>query len=247
MSMTLQVRGNSAAHHFLKIVASFLLFFAVSVQAGTFQITPTLAEIPAERRSATFTLKNPGKDEITIQVTGYSWAQQGSKRMLSDAKNLVVVPPLVTIPAGGTQIVRVADMNRNDQEESAYRVQFLEIPNAVDQGSVMLRTALKLDVPLFFLPEAPSGKVDWRATKTASGKLVLTISNHGNIHARFSKLVLQDARGNALGRLNGPLYLLPGTTRKFHFATRKPIALGDELTVEVTPSRNQGKVDLVVE
>lgn len=190
-------------------------YFAPAV-AGTFQISPTLAEVPADASTATFRLINPMSTPLTVQVEAVRWRQQGNESSFGKADDLIIVPPLVRIAPGKTQLVRIAHRNRDKSVEMAYRVRFHEVPAPPPPGFVGVQTALKLDVPLFFSPTSSRGELEWHAERNPDGKLELSISNTGTRFARFAEIELQKG-GKATGRMQGPLYVLPGNTRELEF------------------------------
>lgn len=194
-----------------RLPALLLLAAGANAGAGSFNVSPILAEVPRGESSATYTLRNTGEQPLTVQVSAKHWLQRDNNNLHVDNRTLLVVPPLATIEPGGTQIVRVALRKERPAHELAYRIYFHEVPPAPPEGFVGLSTALRFEVPLFFAPEKPERRLDWRLTRTGD-KLRLSVRNRGTRFARFSRLALS-GRGGKSAAVKGPLYVLAGATR----------------------------------
>lgn len=249
-------RNNRKRTHGLRAVLPSLLFPVVllavfllgagTATAGTFQISPTLGDVPPGKSTATFRIRNPGDAPLTVQVRAYRWNQAGDEDRLTPADDLIIVPPLITISPCASQLIRIAHKRRDASSEAAYRVHFEEVPPAPPAGFVGLQTALKLDVPLFFAPQNPVGKLEWRAKKSGD-RLSLHINNIGNRFARFGDIALKDGSGRIVARIKGPQYALAGASRQWEFAGLGKLARGTTLTVIADMGAVSQEVPLTIE
>lgn len=245
-------RNNGKRTHGLRAVLPFLLFLVAfmfdngAASAATFQISPTLGDVPPGKSTATFRIRNPGDAPLTVQVRAYRWSQTGNEDQFVPADDLIIVPPLITISPGAQQLIRVAHKRRDASREASYRVHFEEVPPAAPAGFVGLQTALKLDVPLFFAPENAVGKLEWRLRKSGD-RLSLHIDNIGNRFARFAGIALKDGSGRIIARVNGPQYALSGASRQWDFAGLARLERGAMLTVIADMGAVSQEVPLAIE
>lgn len=245
-NQTAGTRGLRAALPVICILGTSL-FVASESSAGTFRIAPTLGAVPAEKSTATFQLHNTGVESLTVQVQGFRWSQVDNANALEPADDLIVVPPLVSIPAGQTQIIRIARKHRDDSAEGAYRVHFQEIPGPPPTGFVGLQTALKLNVPLFFLSRDTQQEIEWSIRRTDTQRLVLQARNTGTRFARFSKIALREKNGNAIATVRGPVYALAGAQREWEFDVVDTAVSADELNALVVMESVRREIPLTVE
>lgn len=248
MSNRRNSRTNTPGLHATLQALLFLAVFFLPVgpaAAGTFQIAPTLGDVPSDRSTATFRIMNPGDTPMTVQVRAYRWTQAGNEDVHVPADDLIIVPPLINVAPGATQIIRIAHKRRDTGSEAAYRVHFEEVPSAPPAGFIGLQTALKLDVPLFFAPGNAEGRLEWTVKKTPRG-IALDIENTGTRFARFANIELADHSGRVIAHVKGPQYALAGATRQWNF-TGVPLERGAKLTAIVRMGAVRQEVPLVVE
>lgn len=234
-----QIRGLRAAHLLLLSLAGLT---ATPTSAGSFQINPTLAEVPAPKSTASFHLRNSGGTPLTVQIEARRWTQPQGEYAYAPAEDLIIVPPLARIPPGGKQIVRIAHKNRPAEGEAAYRVLFREVPPAPEAGFVGVQTALKLDVPLFFSAEAPRHELVWRARRRG-GRLHLTAENRGSRYARFTDLRVLDAKSRVIAETRALTYVLTRATRHWEFPAAG-VQQGERLRLVVGSGSRQQELPL---
>lgn len=245
-------RNNGKRTHGFRAVLPFLLFLvaflldAGTASAATFQISPTLGDVSPGKSTATFRILNPGDAPMTVQVRAYRWSQAGNEDQLAPADDLIIVPPLITISPGASQLIRIAHKRRDASSEATYRVHFEEVPPAPPVGFVGLQTALKLDIPLFFAPQNAVGKLEWRLKKSGD-RVSLHIDNIGNRFARFASIALKDSSGRIIARVKGPQYALSGASRQWDFAGLRQLERGATLTVIADMGAVSQEVPLTIE
>lgn len=218
------------------VLPALLCLLSLPAAAGSFRISPTLADIPPGVTMATFRVQNSGGASLTVQVTAKKWGQHNGKDILVDTDTLLVVPPISTIAPGDTQVVRIAFQGRRPGHELAYRVFFHEVPPPPPPGTVGLQTALRMSIPLFFAPAEKAGELDWEVRRVADGKLRLDVHNRGTRFARFTGLRLSAGRRELMA-LDGPLYLLAATSR--HWILPAPPAGTNRLTLTMKTERRK--------
>lgn len=234
------------------LAGACLLFLSWSTALGAanFSVTPILGDIPPSSSIAVFEIRNAGSKPLPFQVQAFSWSQQAGKDIRSPAKDLLIVPPVATVPPGKSQIVRVALRSKDRSREHAYRVVVRELPQNDDSNlqGFALKTLLAFDIPLFFAPENGQRSVDWSVDLARNNALTIGIRNTGSRFARFDELRLSDSSGREVATLAGPLYVLPGANNSWTVPARgtKPSA-GTSLELTYSVSGQDTSVPIKVE
>jgi fimbrial chaperone protein len=149
-------------------------------------------------------------------------------------------PPIVTIPPGREQVIRV--LLRQPPAagaEKSYRLMVNEIPVPVP-GQVNL--ALQLSLPIFVLPAAPGqASVAWSARPAGGGAVELAARNDGTRHAKFDSLTVSTRGGAASAAFGG--YVLPGQEKRWRIPLRGVDRAGQ---VKLHGNGVQGGVDVTI-
>jgi fimbrial chaperone protein len=96
-------------------LASTLPAVVVTATAGTFSISPVRVELSTQRRTEALTVRNEAADrEVVVQAQTLLWSQQDGQDKLLETRDLVVTPPVFTLPPNSQQIVRVAVRRATD-------------------------------------------------------------------------------------------------------------------------------------
>lgn len=139
----------------LRAIASLGVFVALglgAVGAQAVTISPVLVELSPARRIASISISNPDDAALTYQVQTLAWTQIDGVDRFADSDVLLVAPAIATIPAGGTQIFRVAFRVPPGAGEQAYRLIFEDITQSVPQAGQEVAISLRVnhDLPVFF-------------------------------------------------------------------------------------------------
>jgi fimbrial chaperone protein len=126
-----------------------------------------------------------------------------------------VSPPIFTIPAGGTQLIRVGLRNASGAPQ-AYRLMIEEVPEASRVGGI--RVALRLNLPLYSGIEAGDvSSLRWSVRREGEG-LTLEAVNGGSGYVRLDPAGAQAATGMAFDSNMNFGTVLPGATRRWRIA-----------------------------
>lgn len=218
--------------------------------AASFTVSPILGDVPATSSIAVFTVRNHGSDELPFQVQAFAWTQPGGTDARAPASDLLVVPPVATIPPGESQLVRIALRDQDRSREHAYRVVIRELPRTRDDtGGFALETLVAFDVPLFFAPTSGSRELSWRVARDRDGGLLIHANNTGSRYARFDKLRLLDGKGREIAAEPGPLYILAGARRSWTIPADRTagLARGTPLSLVLVDTGQENAVPLKIE
>lgn len=202
---------------------------ASAISAGL-QVAPTTIDIPADRSATGLFLTNNGDRPLHAQVRVFRWTQADGQDLLEPSSDLAISPPMLELPAGGEQLVRVIRLGPPPAAESSYRVVVDELPLEDPEGAggeqAQLRFVLRYSIPVFLgAPDRSAGaspRLHARLTRT-TGERELEVRNSGAVRAQLSDLahVAPDgARTVIAPGLSG--YVLPGQWRRWTLPSALP-------------------------
>lgn len=228
-----------------------LLLFCIAAspaRASTFQVNPVVVTLTPDKPVAALTVRNLGADSTVIQLQLMSWSQADGTDKFTPTSNILATPPIFTLPANGSQVIRVGFRRPPDvQGEHAYRLFLQEIPPPLKSGFEGLRMALRISMPVFVQPvRGGSPQLHWRAMSAGHGQIRIRVSNDGLAHAKLSRFKLSMGAGaKKLSMPQQPVYVLPGAAHEW--LIEAPAMIGAPL--HLTAQRDSGEVvqaDLVV-
>ena len=186
------------------------------VHAGTFSISPVRVELSAGAQTGALTIRNQDAAPVVIQAQAMLWEQQDGLDRLMPTRDILVSPAVFTVPANGSQLVRVAlRVPADPQRELSYRVILTEVPQQASPEFTGLNVALRLSLPVFVAPAASAKpQLKWSATRNADGAITLTAHNVGEAHDRILTFSVAPSAGSAPAvSQDVTAYLLPGQAR----------------------------------
>jgi fimbrial chaperone protein len=122
-----------------------------------------------------------------MQMELLSWPQEEGKDVYIATSEVLANPPIFTVPAGGSQLVRIGLRRApNTQRELTYRIFMQELPPPLDNEFTGTRMMMRISMPVFFLPEDEAKPVlHWQASRTPQGALKISLTNNGNAHVQI--------------------------------------------------------------
>jgi fimbrial chaperone protein len=193
---------------------------ALPAQAGTLQINPVLLEVNASRRTALITLRNEEATPIMVRSYALQWSQQSGDDLYTETSAVIVSPPVFTIPAGGTQLIRVG-LRSPSAAPQTFRLIVEEVPGAMPTDGI--RVALRLNLPLYsMVPAGEASALRWSAWQEEGGWVVEAV-NSGPGYVRLSRDAALAATGiRARDDVNFGT-VLPGATRRWRIGPQPEI------------------------
>lgn len=201
--------------------ALYAAFPAMPAQAGTLQVNPVLVQINAGRRSATVTIRNEESEPVTIRAYALAWRQVDGEDVYEESSAVIASPPIFTIPAGGTQLIRVG-LRTPSRAPQSYRLMIEEVPQANPAGGI--RVALRLNLPLYSAVEAgDAAALRWSARRDGEG-WTLQAMNSGPGYVRLDSTAVEAATGLEVGENANFGTVLPGATRRWRIGAVPQVA-----------------------
>ncbi|MBC7454542.1 MAG: molecular chaperone [Massilia sp.] len=193
----------------------FGLMCAGAAPAGAFKISPLRINLSSKVPSAVLTVHNAGTEASVMQLSVMAWSQTADEDIYLPSQEVLVTPPIFTVPPDGVQIVRLALRRPPDaRREIAYRLFLQEVPTTI-AGEV--RVALRFALPVFVAPsgKAPAPARTWRMVAKTPGAWQIEALNQGNAHVQVAGFTLSGANGTLLAQHRGMQYLLPDQARQW--------------------------------
>jgi fimbrial chaperone protein len=177
----------------LLAAAAFSAGVPGSALAGSLSVDPIRLEISQGRRTATLRVRNQEQAPVTIRAYALTWTQVDGEDRYEDSSAVIVSPPIFTIPAGGTQLIRVG-LRTASSDPRAYRLMVEEVPQASPGGGVQV--ALRLNLPLFSMMNAgTAAELGWAASRGADGRWTVEAVNNGSNYVRVEPAAAEAATG----------------------------------------------------
>jgi fimbrial chaperone protein len=221
----------------MKAIAALLpgLLAAVgTAAASTLGVAPVRIELTPSATRAVLTVRNQEDSPVVVQARPAVWSQHDDHDQLDDTHELLVTPPLFTIPPRGEQVVRVALLRKPDpSRELDYRLVLSEVPPPPAPDTHELRVALRITLPIFVAaPLHTSADLSWHDSWLPDGTLEVTAQNHGTAHVQILDFdaATADHAGQKLHSDNAR-YLLPGGSAHWELHAAAGVSPGARLLI----------------
>lgn len=229
------------SHVFYICAAGILIasIFITQAHAASLQVAPILLEFSPQEKVKELWLTNTGNESIRAQVRVNAWTQNNQKDILTNSKDLIASPMVISIPAGQRQLVRLI---RNTQiastTEQAYRLIVDELPDSQNNVQSGLQLLLKYSIPVF-LKVSDSNDTDQGITSLQGmsfqyNKQTLIINNQSSHYKRLSQFMYIDALGKKIPIQMGLMgYVLSGKSMQWKIPNNINITHGGKFIAVV--------------
>ncbi len=232
----LQVRDLTKNIACLAVAITFA-FALPAADAGQFSVSPVRIFLATKDRTTAVTVTNESDKELVMQADLYLWRQtEAGQEDLTATEDLIAVPPVLKIPPGGKQVVRLAMLKpMPTNEQLTYRLLVREIPEVKPpEPGIQLQIALAFSLPVFITPPSAKRQLVCTVQRTAPDAVLGTCQNTGNAYAQPTEFKLNDASGQPLLTSNAGGYVLPGIKRGFELKRAAGPITGGKVQLLVT-------------
>jgi fimbrial chaperone protein len=202
---------------------------AETLQAASLEILPVIVVLAPGQATATIEVTNHGDNPVAIQTRPYSWTQTGDADTLTPTEEIILSPPIFTVPAGASQTMRLLLRGGSEASgERSYRLLLDEVPLA-NTGNKQIDIALRVSMPVMVSTGSPAPELlQWRAERSPNGQTELTAVNPGKIYDRVStiEVTLADGSRPKVIASGANSYVLPGAQRHWIVQTRSTAPRG---------------------
>lgn len=175
-------------------------------------VFPLRVTFENNKTSGVVTVRNADTKPLLLQPTMTKWTQVDGQEVLEPTRDILLSPPLVEIPPGESQTVRIVLRREADATtQSTYRLVLQEVPRKVESTGQQVVMALKITLPVFVTAKTPSPPI--LSVATAAGSSVLQFSNSGKTHIQVKTVAVSDGT-NQIAKSESMFYVLAGQTIK---------------------------------
>lgn len=202
---------------------ALLLCGAGAAEAASLRVAPLQVDLGVGQPIGRLQLFNDGSSDTVVDLRVQAWTQVEGRDVLRPTDEVIAVPPVARVPAGGQQLVRVGFRRPElpGAVERSYRLVITEVPRP-NAGTTQLQLQLRLLIPVFVAPRGPATPQLSLRLRDQQGRLQLDAANGGNVHAKLTSLGLRDGRQGTLLSLPLNAYVLPGQSRSLPLPTPLP-------------------------
>lgn len=226
----LSKRSRATAMSLCQVVwAMQLLCPTPTSLAGSFQVSPVGIQMAPRERAAALHLSNTGNQSITLHAEVMQWSQSADGQdLLEPSNDLVLSPPVIVLPPGARQVVRLARLAPPHPENGqSYRLIVRESsPKGMatpNPGQVPV--LLGMSLPVLLTPPQPMRKVACEPQAMHESRLTLFCTNEGNVVARVLRVEMGPPSA-PVARFSGATYWLPGSRHRVDLQSTGPVANG---------------------
>lgn len=224
-------------------VAAFLVFLigVSAANAQSLSVLPVNLFLAPSQQATTLTVTNHGASETAIQIRGYAWSQKNGEDELAASDVVVVSPPLASIAAGATQVVRIILRQPPKGQESTYRILVDQIPPPAEPGVV--HVVLRLSIPIFAEPATRAIAHERFHLEREGDQVYLVAVNDGLRHDVVRDIVLTTSDGRKLKEeASVSPYILTGSTRRWRLVAQGALPSNGE-TLHLNAHADSGAID----
>jgi fimbrial chaperone protein len=202
--------------------AGIFCLAGTAAQAQALTVLPVNLTLPPGQLAGTLTVINKGDAETSVQMRALAWSQPGGVETLTASDEVLISPPIATIAAGATQVVRLVLRHPEQTKEGTFRILLDQIPPAASPGTV--RIALRLSIPVFAEPASrASPHVAFRIENDA-GHAYLVGANTGSRHDTVHDIGLTISDGtNVPTATSASPYILADSTQRWELTGTGPL------------------------
>ena len=239
-------RGGGHSQRVAAILPALFCVAALAspAEASSFRVNPVQIVMATDNQSTTLTLTNSDRAPVSLRVLAYVWSQERGEDVYTPTSGLIASPPIFTVPAGKTQLVRIGFKSK--PTGGAYRIIFEEI-TLEKPADGRVQVSLRLNLPLYVVPKV-NGKaqVNWSAWRDSAGDVVVQGRNAGTRHSQI--LQLESGTGNTRQTLSKQMgVVLPGSARHWKAGKRPELAAGAPFTLTVKGATGETQTQIVLE
>ena len=157
------------------------------VNAAALGVSPVRVTLSDKQKMDTITVRNDGTEPVSMQLEVLNWSKEDGEDVFTPTRELIVNPPIFTIAAGGSQLLRVGLRGAPDaKRELIYRIFLQELPPPPRPEFNGTKMLMRVSLPVFVLPKIAAKPVlRWQAVRTSDGSLKISLTNDGNAHIQI--------------------------------------------------------------
>lgn len=135
----------------------FSIFILPTLSYANFTIAPVKLKINNNEKIAAISVKNNTNEAKSFQLIIYKVIFEDGKEVQKETKDLIVTPAMFKIPAGKTQLIRVAIKSNNMYStiEDGYKISVKELPRRLNAEGAHVQLVTEFKVPVSISSQTP--------------------------------------------------------------------------------------------
>ena len=235
------ISRNSKIAMYALAVFTAVVSMSPAIRGQALSVLPVNVHMGPGEQAATVTINNQGSAQTSVQIRAYKWNQDGDKDELTASNEVVVSPPIVTIGAGQSQVVRLILRQAPQDREATYRIVLDQIPPPAEPGVV--HVVLRTSIPIFAQPKSRANSDLQFHVETKDGNTYLVGVNDGLRHESIRGIELKTSDGRELRAANGESpYILAGSTRHWKIDSPDAVSVSNN-TFQLTAHSDAGAIE----
>jgi fimbrial chaperone protein len=239
------IKRSFEALFFRAFICALFVLPYLSANAQQVSVSPLRVTFNTDQQSEILTVRNTSKQAFTIQPKVMKWSQKDGQDVMEATRDVLVAPPIVEVPAGESQVIRLA-LKRTPEagKELTYRLFIQQVAAPQKLNTTGLTFAWNLSLPVFVTPS------DGRLTPTLqwngaiNGKtLAFTATNSGSMHIQVKKLRIESSAG--VSESSQMFYLLPAQQLKV--AVLAPAGVGRSVVLVADTDAGELKQEVLLQ
>jgi fimbrial chaperone protein len=210
------------------IVGAFAAYMPIA-SSQQVSVSPLRVTFASDQQSEILSLRNVSKAAFTVQPKVVRWVQRDGQEFFEPTRDVIVAPPLIEVPAGETQVIRLSLRRAPEaKQELTYRVFLQQVVAPQKATGSGLSFAWSLSLPIFVNPtgEVAPADLSWKAVANGNN-IELTATNVGAMHVQVKGIKLES--GTSVTSGGSMMYLLAGHSGKM--IAPAPAGKPDRVTV----------------
>ena len=228
----------------MRRLTSALVLFLIAVPAlagrSNFSVSPTEANLSADKSSALIVLKNASVKPLRFEINVFTWSEDERGQMtLAPTTDVTLFPKLVDLGPGASRNIRIGlGTGVVGDSERSYRLFVEELPDQTTAAPNAVAIRTKVGIPVFVRPVKPSRSATVESVTVEGGKVLTRVRNTGNLHLSVDGVTVRGTNASGAQTFSGEAkgwYVLPGATRVFELpVANTACAATTSVSVEVT-------------
>lgn len=210
----------------LAAVIAWCCLSSSAAPTSSLEISPVSVNLVAGQNVKVIEVRNRGGSAVAIQIRAFAWSQSGDSDVLAPTKDLILSPPIFTVPAGASQTIRLLLRAKGGTGERSYRLLVDEVPSPHAERN-QVGIAFRISMPVIAAAAAPpSRSLGWRAQRGPNNQIRVSAVNTGNVYDKVHAIAvtLPDGSQPKIVSSGDNPYLLPGAQRHWVVQGAPPTA-----------------------
>jgi fimbrial chaperone protein len=227
----------------MRRILGFVIFMLPALaMAASLDVDPIRVDFTGQNTVTVLTLTNSGDGPATVQLEPVSWSQANGDDVYSSTREILATPPIFTVQPHAKQVIRLGLRVPPDAlKERSYRLYLDEVPQPSQVKGLGVVMALRIGIPVFVQPTAPSKPdLQWTLRHGTGKTLDLSVTNAGGSHVQIRQLSLSAPKMLTIV-VQQAAYVLPGSTRTW--VLNQTSLPADGTTVQVVGDTDIGTVN----